>query len=125
MQLRQLCAFNIMVIMSYVISTFLDMLILYSYLRHARKLSNKATQMVVNNLNQSFSSKSDEVQERLTVSRKLSVYKELADEQIRKVIVSMLTLKVVDESILESSMTVTENTANDSLLERRDSLVLF
>ena len=84
--LRKAIAFFSLTIICYIFSFSLDLLILYSYLRHARKISERATNKLVDRLNQSFTESStteQEVEERAALSRRLSAYKDMADQQIK------------------------------------------
>ena len=49
--LRKEVALESLTIICYIFSFFLDILILYSYLRHARKISERATSKLVDRLN--------------------------------------------------------------------------
>ena len=85
--------------------TCLDMLNVHVYYKHGNRLSEQATKILTNKLTNNLQKTNfkDETEERLAAIRRFNVYKELADAQIRHVLSTMLTLKVVDEAALDSS----------------------
>ena len=90
--------------------SIIDMLILYSYHKQGYRISREAAQRMTRALRSSLYEEEDkndaqvDTDERLAAIRRFVVYKELADAQIRQILGTMLSLKKVEQTILESTM---------------------
>ena len=88
----------------------LDLMILYFYYRHSIRLSQQAKEKISERIkSEMIQSDNTSTRERLAAKKRMEVWKELADAQISEIVNSVLAMKVVDESVLESSFATKHN----------------
>ena len=85
-------------------------MILFLYNKHSLRLSEQAKLKISERIkSEIIQSDNGSARERLAAERRMEVYKELADAQISDIVNSVLAMKVVDESVLESSYATKHN----------------